>query len=86
MAWAVDLGASARFAKPVLVHGAHEVVINTPTDRVSVWLVAVEGINDLDCHAIDLFAAEDRKGQAVDFVKRNVRVFKRVLHFLSINQ
>ena len=77
----VDLGTPACLAKPVFVHRAHQVVIDAATYRITVRFVNVEGVYDLDCHSVHIIAAEDGKREPVDLVKRNVGIFKRVLHF-----
>jgi hypothetical protein len=41
MAWTVHLGAPAGLAKTVFVHGSHQVVIDAPTDRITVRLIRI---------------------------------------------
>lgn len=53
----VDLRASTSFTKSVLVHRAHQVIVNTMRDWVPIGLVNIILINGLDSHPINFLAA-----------------------------
>ena len=76
----VDLRASTSFTKSVLVHRAHQVIVNTMRDWVTIGLVNIILINGLDSHPINFLAAEHRKGKSIYLIERDIRILECILH------
>jgi hypothetical protein len=80
----VNLRASTSFTKSVFVHGAHQIIVYTMSDWITICFVYIILINGLDSHPINFLAAEHRKGKSVYLIERDIRILERVLHSCPI--
>lgn len=72
---AVDLGAHARSAVTVTIHGAHLVIVDAVGDWVTISVVSEDIVDVGDRHGIDLLGAEDGERHSIHFVEFNIAVF-----------
>jgi hypothetical protein len=80
VAWTVHLGSTTCLAEPILVHGAHQVIVDAVGDWVTILLVGALVVNRLDSLSVHLLTTEDGQSQSVHLVQRNIRVLQSILH------